>query len=174
MKKFFESEVWSWIRTVIEIILIICGIVAASILFAEAANAETTECWVLCSPESYVCIHGKPSRNDDAFGGASCGTRLETDGKQRNGFLHVVNVPAEETTGWISAGYIVYSEPKAVNRTATVISDGRLAARKCVGGKIVKWLKPGQEITVIFRSDDWCYTSAGYVRTEFLRLEGEN
>jgi len=174
MKRFFESELWSWIRTVIQIILIISGIVAASILFAEAANAETTECWVICQPNSYVCIHGKPSKANDAFGGSMCGSRLETDGKQRNGFLHVVNVPAEESTGWISTGYIVYDEPIIMNRTATVYCEGRLAVRKCVGGKIIKWLKPGQQVTIVCYSNEWCLTDNGYVRTEFLRLEGEN
>lgn len=173
MKDFFESETWAWIRTIIQVILIILGIIAASILFHEAAQAETVECWVLCQPDSHVCVREKPSRSSEAFGWTPCGTRLETDGKQRNGFMHVYNVPAEETTGWISAKYVVYNEPKICNRTATVVSEGRLAVRKCADGKVVKWLQPGQQITIICYSNEWCLTEKGYVRTEYLRLDGE-
>lgn len=175
MKRFFRSEAWLVIRVMIVFLLIAVGIVFAFTYIYDMASAEdaATEVWVLCDPESFVCVRDCPRKTSYAFGGATCGTMLKTDGKQAKGYVHVVDVAAESDTGWISANYIVYDEPVRIDQYATVVSNGRLAVRNGVGGKLKRWLKPMDTVRVIYWSEEWCLTAAGYVQTMFLELDGE-
>lgn len=138
------------------------------------AESDTTDVWVLCTSDSFVCVREAPRKSSFAFGGATCCTRLQTDGKIKNNFIHVVEVPAEESEGWISTQYIVYSEPIRIDQQATVVSNGRLAARKGIGGKVQYWINPMDTLTVFWWTPEWCLTNKGYVQTEFLELDGEN
>ena len=96
--------------------------------------------------------------------------RGDADGKTKNGFLHVTDLAAEESEGWISCGYVVYDEPEPVNAAGTVTGDGRVACRKWIGGKITGWVMPGDTVTVYYRSEEWCCTNNGYIRTAFLEV----
>ena len=155
----------------IELILLIVLITFCIMLLQEAGLAE--DVWVLCDPDSFVCVREAPRKTAFAVGGITCGTLLETDGKEKGNFIHVINIHAEDDTGWISKQYIVYSEPKPLYQSATVVSNGRLAARKGVGGKVRKWLKPMDTLTIYWWSDEWCLTNYGYVQTAYLELDGE-
>ena len=180
MKKFFQSEVWGWIKVVIELALIAGIILACITVFRDFAlgeeedpYADCTPVWVMCSETSYVCVREKPRKTSDAFGGAINGIMLKTDGKEKNGFLHVVDVAAEASEGWISKQYIVYYEPVEMKQKAQVVSYGRLAARKGINGKVRKWLKPMTEVTILCYSEDWCLTNYGYIQTEYLEWIGD-
>ena len=96
-------------RKVITVLIVIFMILSVAI-------AETETVWILCDPESYVCIRSRPRKSSQAIGGTVCGWMLETDGKEKNGFVHVVDLAAEEDNGWISNMYVVYEEPKQMRQ----------------------------------------------------------
>ena len=176
MKKFFDGEIWSWIRTALEIFAFVMFILCCVWLLQDLGIAEDaggTECWVICDPDSYVTIREKPRKSSLECGGAMCGSRMMTDGKVKNGFLHVYDLSAESDSGWISTGFVVYDPPEEIRERAMVVSPTRLAARKWIGGKIKKWLANGTRVTIICRSDEWSLTNCGYVKTEFLELCGD-
>lgn len=171
MKDFLHSDACKLILVLFEFILILLFVIGALSIMMETGLAE--DCWVMCDPESYVCIREKPKKTSEGFGGSILGTKLETDGKEKNGYIHVINVPAEETEGWISAQHIVYDEPVQMNQKAIVVSNGRLAARKGIGGKVKTWLKPMTEVTITIYSSEWCLTNFGYVMTDYLEWVGD-
>lgn len=180
MKKFFDSELWKWITCLLEIgfialliIMFIFALKEIGLAEEEDPYADCTTVWAMCRDDSSVCIREKPKRTSYDFGAAYAGCAMKTDGKIKNGFLHVVDVPAEQSTGWVSTQYIVYEEPVPMNQKALVVSNGRLAARKGIGGKIRKWLKPMTEVTILYWTSTWCLTNYGYVQTGFLEWIGE-
>lgn len=174
MKKFFHSEAWDWTRVALEIFAIVFIVLGVVWVLRGAGLAEADgRCWVLCDPESCVRLRVGPRKTAAEFGSAECGTMLLTDSKERNGYLHVVDLAAEESEGWISVHYIVYDEPQEVNCSATVRSDGRVAVRKSVNGKITGWLKNGETIRVLWTSGEWSVTNRGYVMSEYLEMVGD-
>ena len=134
---------------------------------AYAEDELTYECWVLCQPEDYVNIRATASRHGEVCGYATSGMRFETDWVEKNGFLHLVGV-TEYGEGWVSEGYVVFTEPKAVDRQMTITGKGRVAARKTIEGQRRKWLKPGETVTVYMMDSEWAVTSAGLVQSRFL------
>ena len=158
------------IVVIIEIIILAVIITFCLTLLREAGLAE--DVWVLCDPDSFVCVREYPRKSSYAFGGVTCGMIMHTDGKTQKSYLHVVDVHAEEDTGWISSQHIVYDEPVYLNQEATVVSNGRLAARTGVNGKVRKWLQPMDTLMVIYWSREWCLTNYGYVQTDYLELNG--
>ena len=157
---------------IIEFILVVILLSFAIFLLNDTGLAEGSGVWVLCDPNSYVCVREYPRKTANAFGGITCGSRLQTDGKEKKGYLHVIEVPAEDDTGWISSQFIVYDEPYPLYQSATVVSNGRLAARKGIGGKVKKWLNPMDQLTIYWWSNEWCLTNYGYVQSAFLELDG--
>lgn len=129
------------------------------------------EGYVLC--DDYVNIRRFPNNDDEPLGRFETGDTVYLDGKKKNGYLHCVDLSLEACEGWIHKGFVVYDKPIKVNQTATIVSKGRLAARKYVNGKRTRWLKSGASLKVYYWSDDWCLTDCGYVATEFLDLDGE-
>ena len=177
MKDFFRSEAWGWIRCGLELALIVLIVVLVITFLQDIgfAEGETQNVWVLCDPDSFVCVREAPRKSAYAVGGSTCGTMLQADGKRKNGYIHVVNLAAEDNSGWICEQYIVYDEPRPMNRTATVVSNGKLAVRKGIGGKIKKWLYPMKDtVKIRWWSNEWCLTTIGYVQTAYLELDGED
>ena len=168
MKRFLDTELGKWLKTLLEIALIAAVLIGIVSVVRGIAKADTIteEVWVLCEPNGTVNIRSKPG--GAVFGGTSCGAKLWTDNRQRDGFLHVLELNAEEETGWISQRYIVYDEPHPVDAVMVITSDGRVACRKWIGGKIIKWLKNGEPVTVYWMSTEWAVTEYGYIRSEYL------
>jgi len=134
-----------------------------------SAKGEVVECWVLCQPDSSVNLREKPKKTSFAFSEAEMCDKFYTDGKVKNGYLHLVNVPAETTEGWISNSYIVYDEPyKPLFNERCIISTSRVAARRTIGGKVRIWLHDGDVIKVFAISNEWCVTNQGFVKTQFI------
>ena len=164
-----------WLEEVKRVLLILLGLLCALSFALDIAYAEEAygRIWILCDPESYVCIRSGPGKSADTFGGTTCGRSLETDGKRKNGFIHVINLASEMDSGWVSTMHVVSEEPEAMKQTAIVVSNGRLAARSGIDGKVRKWLKPMERVTVLYWTSAWCLTDRGYVKSEFLEFEGE-
>lgn len=160
-------------RRLISVILVVLLVITIIMVLRDSGLAEPIleECWVLCDPESYVTLREGPGKGKPEFGGMMCGGSMWTDGKQKNGFLHVTELPAEMDTGWISNRYIVYDRPEEVNRKHVIRAEGRVACRKWVGGKITGWIHDGDELTVWWMSPSWAVTSRGYVKSEFIGEE---
>lgn len=135
--------------------------------FAEE-EYEGQQVWVLCNPESYVILHTKPKKTSMEFGGVLVGSDMLTDGKTRNGFLHVYDLAAEYTEGWITTRHIVYSEPEEIYKNMKIVSNGRVACRKWVNGKIIHWAYNGNTVFVYFMCEEWAVTNKGYIMSEFL------
>lgn len=142
----------------------------ALILLCTVAGAERIqeEVWVLCMPDSEVNVRERPKKTGEIFGGAMCGACMWTDNVKKNGYLHVLDLAAESDTGWISARYVVYDEPVEVNAVMEIRSDGRVACRRWINGKINSWIMNGDRLTVYWMSPSWAVTSRGYIRSEFL------
>lgn len=170
MKHFFDSELWKWLRALIELALIGVIILAFTFAIRSFASAEpiTEQVWVLCEPTGTVNIRRSPG--GQVFAGATCGAEMWTDNKQRSGFLHVTELAAEEDTGWISCRYIVYDQPVEVNGSMAVTANGRVAARSWIGGRIIRWLQPGDGVFVFWKSEEWSVTDRGYIRSEYLEV----
>lgn len=132
----------------------------------------TTRIFVLVSPETALNVRLKPSIGSEKIGKAYLGYSLYTDGTKRNGFLHVVDCPYEYSEGWVRAEYVTYSEVEYVACEATVTAKGRVACREGAGGERKKWLKPGKTVNVYATSDGWAITDEGYIKTDFLTLQG--
>ena len=158
----------------VKFVAILLIIVGTMLLLQDIGLAEEQSVWILCDPDSFVCMREAPKKTAFATGGITCGSQLTADGKRKNSYIHVVDVPAEDDNGWISEQYIVYDEPKPLYQSATVVSNGKLAARKGVNGKVKKWLKPMDQLTVYWWSDEWCLTNLGYVQSMYLELDGES
>lgn len=170
MKRFFDTELWKWIRLVLEVALIAVILIVFAFVIKSFAKADpiTEQVWVICEPAGTVNIRRKPG--GEVFGGATCGNELWTDNRQKNGYLHVIDLAAEEDEGWISTRYIVYDEPAAINGPMVITGNGRVAVRKWIGGKIIRWLQPGDGVHVYWMSEEWAVTDRGYIRSEFLEV----
>ena len=170
MKHFFDTELWKWIRLLIEVALIGAIILAFPFVIRSFAGAEVIpeQVWVLCEPTGTVNIRSSPG--GPVFAGATCGAEMWTDNKQRSGFLHVMELAAEEDEGWISGRYIVYDEPREINGPMAVTGNGRVACRTWIGGKIKGWIQPGDGVYVFWMSSECAVTDCGYIRSEFLEV----
>ena len=174
MKRFFTSSAWAWTKVALELAVIVFLIVVLIGIMRDAGLAEEkgyTEGWVLCMPDNYVNVRLGPSRKSSEVGWKSTGDMVRLDGRKRNGYLHCVDGLGNDD-GWIHAGYVVHDEPEYMYAKATIVSKGRLAARKYVDGKRTRWLKSGVEVLVYYWSEEWCLTNCGYVKAIYLELEG--
>lgn len=181
-KRFLDTEVWKWIRTLLELAALAAVIIGIILLFRAAGISEglaeerdgydnVTIGYVIC--DDYVNVRPFPNKKGEPLGRYEPGTKVYLDGKKKNGYLHIIDTGLENCEGWINKGYIVYDEPIRVYGPAVIVSKGRLAARNCVNGRRTRWLKPLASLKVYYWSDEWCVTNCGYVQTKYLELEGE-
>ena len=147
------------------LIIIMCILILRDVGLAERIQEQV---WVLCDPDSYVTLREGPGKKKSEFGGMLCGSEMWTDNRQKNGFLHVLELPAEESEGWISARYVVYDRPVELNERHVIRADGRVALRKWVGGPAKGWILPGETLTVWWMSPSWAVTSRGYIQSKFI------
>ena len=151
------------------IVLVVYGLITA--LNSVTLGEELTEAWVVCQPDDYVNVRANPSKRSEAVGYAEAGDMVITDGTIRHGFIRVYGI-GEMGVGWIHTGYVVYDEPIRVDQMACSISRGRVACRRYIKGKIRTWLHNLDEVKVFYLTDEWCVTNKGFVKTEYLEMEG--
>ena len=149
------------------------ALILFSIVFSYTVSAseeiEEIECWIMCQPDSWVYARIGPKKKSSELGRLECGDMIYTDGKTKNGYLHVYGLPFEAGEGWVHKGYIVYDQPYKPDISETVIiSNGRVKARKTIGGNRRCWLKNGQKIKVYMMSSKWAVTNKGFVKSEFI------
>ena len=150
----------------------LAGLMAALLILlafggqADEVGPLTEDVWVLCQPDSFVYIRQKPSGRSGDIGYAECGDVFETDGRKKNGFLHVY-ASVETGEGWISLGYIVWEKPVRVFATRHIDSRGRVNARRTIGGKRRCWLRDGDQIRVYWMAE-WAVTNKGFVKAEYI------
>ena len=131
-------------------------------------SAAAEDAWIICQPGDYVNARISASSRSECVGRFDGGDMIQVTGKQKNGFSQI-DASLEVNVAWVCSGYIVYDEPEFLaGMKMTVQSDGRVAARKRIGGQRRKWLHDGDVVKVYWRSSEWCVTSAGFVKTEFL------
>ena len=151
------------------IIAILMLMVLLVLIAATEAKAETEARWVLCRPGDWVNARRKPSTRSESLGRLECGDRIWTDGKERHGFLHVVNLSMEESEGWVYAGYVVDGPSDGEGTMqVTVQASGRVALQKCRDGERRGWAKSGNTLTVYAFGGGWAVTNRGWIRTEYL------
>ena len=154
-------------RRVLIVIALILAAVFLIVLFAiDCAGAE--DMFILCKPGSTVNIRNRPRKDAAVVAWIECGQRVQTDGKEKGGFVHVVNLPSEITEGWIFAGYVADEEPVIREYTAEVW-EGDVIARSSMGGKRVCKLKEGKTVTVYAKTHSWAVTSRGYILCDWLK-----
>lgn len=165
----------STLITVAALLMIL--IVAMIIVVARADAGNTTSAWVICKPGGLVHVRSKPGGS--VQGSVMPCREVHTDGKTRNGWVHVVDLGAEDPEGWIHVGYIVTDEPEELmGAPATVTGEGRVACRESAGGSRIKgnagWIQPGETVQVFYWSDEWAVTNRGFVMTKYLERTGND
>lgn len=160
-------------RACLFVVAVLILVFVCEALMATADAEELATGYVICQPGDFVNIRKGPGRRSEIIGRFDTGEQIALDGKRKNGYLHAVGLSLETDEGWIHEGYVVYDEPEYVNASAVIVSNGRLAARNSVSGKRTRWLKNGASLTVYYYSDEWCATSLGYIKTQYIELEGE-
>ena len=149
-----------------KLLAVMTALLMALIVVLPARAVETETIWVICQPDSVVNIRSRASSRSDSVGYACPCDSFETDGVTKQGFIHVF-ASIEAMEGWISLGYVVYEEPVPVYEDREIDASGRVAARRTIGGKRRRWLKPGDSVKVYYEAE-WCVTNAGFVRREFI------
>lgn len=156
------------ITIVLAAMILICAWhVGGALVWARAEEESTTTAWALCKPGTYVNIRLWPSKKAAEVGYLDPCDKVEVDGRVKDGFAHIV----EPLDGWVYAGYLTFSEPKAVNANYIVVARKRVATRRWIDGPQMgtrPWLINGSELTVYYISEDWAITSRGFVRSEWL------
>jgi len=132
--------------------------------------AEEDIYYVLCTEEGRVNVRSSPRKEAWLDGYLYVGDAIVVD-DHSNGFAHSSDLSIESGEGWVSEGYLVKDAPTYDGGTYPIKSNGRVSCRQWINGKRSKWLDHGDSVTIIFRSDEWCLTTDGYVRTEFIDLD---
>ena len=135
------------------------------------AGAEEKEMYVLCDPKptNRVCVRRFPKKGAEETGYLTCGDKVLTDGKTKNGFVHVIGI-TEDGEGWVHKGYLVEDKPIIEGCFATVTASGRVMTRRYIGGKKSGWVEVLTDLKVYARSEEWAVTNKGYIRTKYLEV----
>ncbi len=151
-------------------VLFIVVIQCICFLSVGMAEEDLVQAWVLCQPDSWINIRGSASKDGSYEGMLISGDEIWTDGRSRNGYIHCENMTIEAGAGWVYEGYVVYSEPVAIDGYCRIISKGRVACRRTIDGTRRKWLKDGDMIFVYSASDEWALTDVGFVQCSYIDL----
>lgn len=151
-----------------KILLILIAVFTLVIIAVLSTAARSEDCWVLCHPGSRVNVRSKPVKTSDVTAWVECGQYVRTDGKSKNGFIHVSGLASEVPDGWIYTGYLVDEEP-FIRKYKAEVYDGKVIARKYVNGKRLRVLPEGKTVTVYAQTHMWAVTSQGYVMCDWLR-----
>ena len=167
--------------TVIEILLIAIAVYFTITLCNNIGMAEEWDeheeeyqiMYAICTKGDRVNVRPFPNTANEPIGWLEPGDIVYLDGKKKNGFYHCVGINTEAGGGWVHKGYLVEDPPEKMNRTGVITANDKVQARKNVGGKRTRWLKPGGTVKVYYWSDTWCVTDCGYVMSKFIELDGE-
>ena len=135
------------------------------------AGAEESTKFILCNPkvDNHVSIRRSPRKGSEETGQLYCGDSFITDGKIKNGYLHILGM-TEYGEGWVHLGYVVEDKPVIEKCKASIAASGRVMSWRMINGKKNRWLNVGDEVKVFARSEEWAVTSRGYIRTKYLEV----
>ena len=135
------------------------------------AEKATVKAWVLCQPADYINLRARASRKSTAVGRLDCGDAVELDGVTKNGFARVTGITIDSPDeAWIYTGFVVFDRPVWSGEQMEITGNGRVAARKNCCGEVRQWLQPGALVTVYWKSDEWCVTNRGFIKTQYLEV----
>ena len=168
-KRFRDTEAWKWTIAGLEILALAAMVFFVFSILTSVGLADDVQ-YVICMDRVNVRM-GASSRSDEV-GWLEPGDVVYLDGQKKSGFVHCEIPSIEAGEGWVHKGYLVDEPPEKMNRTGIIVGNAKVQARKNVDGKRTRWLKPGGEVRVYWWTSDWCLTNCGYVRTEFIELDG--
>lgn len=148
------------------IILLLCALCVCYI-----AGAEEETKYILCNPKptNHVSIRRSPKKGAEETGRLDCGDDIITDGKTRNGYLHILGY-TEDGEGWVHLGYVVDDKPIIEKCNGTIAANGRVMSWRRVGSGKNEWLDVCDQVKIYARSEEWAVTSKGYIRTKYLEV----
>lgn len=150
---------------------IFIGVCIASVVWVSSANAEEPgERWAICQPDSFLNIRTEPKKGANICGWLFLGDMAETDGKVKDGYIHIVNAGTESGDGWVAARYMTEIPPKVRTVTGYIEGRSRVAVRNQPGGKRIRWMKPGDTVTVYCYGSEWTVTDRGFIRSEYVAI----
>lgn len=158
-------------RTILMILIIFVAVFLLIVSLVDSAFSE--EKYILCRPETEVNVRLYPKFGAEIIGHKYFGDAVCTDGKRKNGFIHVYDLGFEHMEGWIYSGVLVDYPPILWQEEEQISSSGRVAARQYIGGKRNKWLKSGRDVLVYAYSQEWSITDHGYVQTKYLSVKSQ-
>ena len=139
------------------------------------AGAEEGTKYILCNPrpDNHVAIRRSPRKGAEEIGRLDCGDDFITDGKMRNGYIHLLGM-TEYGEGWVHLGYVVDDKPVIERCNGSIAATGRVKSRRYINGKRNCWLEIGDDVKIYARSDEWAVTNKGYIRTKYLEVWYDN
>lgn len=150
---------------------VIAWLAILAVVFAVLPGfADEDECYIICNPKSYVCVRRSPRKGAEETGRLDFGDNIFTDGKKKNGFIHVIDI-TEDSEGWVFAGNVISDKPEQLmNAWANVAATGRVMSYRWVNGAKNNWIQVGTQVVVYAMSDEWAVTDRGYIRTQYLEV----
>jgi hypothetical protein len=134
------------------------------------ALADEYKVFILCNPKTPVIVRETPRKGAKETGRLDFGDEVWTDGRKRNGYLHVIDI-TEAGEGWVFAGNTVQDQPeKLTGARANVAATGRVMTYRWVKGKKNGWVEIGTQVIVYAVSEEWAVTNKGYIRTKYLEV----
>ena len=141
----------------------------------KAAENRLITCWALCKPGSHIEVHISPNKDSQVVGRLDPMDSFHTDGESRNGFIWCD--VGESCGGWIYCGYVSTEKPEAVYERYVCVAKKQVACRRWISGPQIKgragWLTNMSTVEVFYRTESWCVTSRGYIRSEWLEPDPE-
>lgn len=113
-------------------------------------------------------VRAIPKHRGTVLGRFDCGMEVEATNTKRNGYIKVVDLSLEDTSGWIYGGYLTDEMPRETNRCAMIKAKGRVKARMYIDGPVRQWLHDGDLVQVYWETSKWAVTDKGFIRAEFI------
>jgi len=160
------------ILVIVELALIVLIALSVIWMLQTAGLAEESERFILCKPADFILVRYQPDKNSEEVGYLECGDSFLTDGKEKNGFLHVLHW-GESGDGWVFAGYVVEEKPESIFANYYCCAKNRVACRRWINGPKTQnapWLRSCGDVTVFYMADGWAVTSRGFIQTEWLEV----
>lgn len=165
MRKVKEILIWVFL-VVAAVAAVFCWSMAIKEAFAED---DSWDCWVVCQPDSWVCVRTHPRLGSTVLGRVLDGQKLTADAYTEDGWYHIIDLPLEASEGWVCMNYLSDEEPTYCQGAVwTVEATGRVAVREGMGGERKMWIQPGAKVEVHMMAGDWAVTNIGFIRAKYL------
>jgi len=140
-----------------------------TIMTAISCYADEVEYFIICQPDSFVWVREYAKKASAKTGYLMLGDSVWSDGKRKNGYVHVLGI-TEAGEGWVHSGFLIEDEPIVEKTKACIMSKGRVACRRSIRGTRRKWLKNGDEVIVYAWGEEWSVTNKGFIKSKYLQM----